>query len=135
MQKELPEFFKNMLQKQYGEEALEITTGYEEKRPITLRANTLKTNILEIIENLKNENIECETVSWNENAIIIPNGDYKKITELEIYKTGKIYLQSLSSMIPAVVLEPKAKENILDMAAAPRAEKQHKWQQFPKMKQ
>ena len=42
------------------------------------------------------------------------------IKELEIYKQGKIYLQSLSSMLPPLVLNPKPQENILDMAAAPR---------------
>ena len=38
---------------------------------------------------------------------------------MEIYKNGEIYLQSLSSMIPAIVLDPKENENILDMTAAP----------------
>ena len=44
----------------------------------------------------------------------------RRIKELEIYKQGKIYLQSLSSMLPPLVLNPKPQENILDMAAAPR---------------
>ena len=44
----------------------------------------------------------------------------ERIKELEIYKQGKIYLQSLSSMLPPLVLNPKPQENILDMAAAPR---------------
>ena len=38
---------------------------------------------------------------------------------LEKHKNGEIYLQSLSSMIPPIVLSPKEDENILDMAAAP----------------
>ena len=38
---------------------------------------------------------------------------------MEIYRNGEIYFQSLSSMIPPIVLNPKSKENILDMAAAP----------------
>ena len=36
-----------------------------------------------------------------------------------MYTNGEVYLQSLSSMIPVIVLEPKPGENILDMAAAP----------------
>ena len=43
----------------------------------------------------------------------------EEIKKLEIYINGEIYLQSLSSMLPPIVLEPKAGENILDMAAAP----------------
>ena len=41
------------------------------------------------------------------------------LQNLEIYKQGKIYLQSLSSMLPPIVLNPKENENILDMCAAP----------------
>lgn len=116
----LPDFFKTMLEKQYGQEvSLDIINSYTKQRPLTLRVNTIKSNIQEIEENLKKENIEYKKVKWNENAYIIQNADFVKIKELEIYKTGKIYLQSLSSMIPAVLLEPKEKENILDMAAAP----------------
>ena len=39
--------------------------------------------------------------------------------QLKIYEEGKIYLQSLSSMLPPIILEPKENEDILDMAAAP----------------
>ncbi len=38
---------------------------------------------------------------------------------LEIYRTGKIYVQSLSSMIPALGLDLKPGQKILDMTAAP----------------
>ena len=42
-----------------------------------------------------------------------------KIDELNIYKSGEIYVQSLSSMLPPIVLDPKEGNDILDMAAAP----------------
>ena len=32
---------------------------------------------------------------------------------------GKIYLQSIASMIPVIALEPKSGETILDLCAAP----------------
>ena len=41
------------------------------------------------------------------------------IIKIYIYKQGKIYLQSLSSMLPPIVLNPKEGADILDMAAAP----------------
>ena len=116
----IPEFLKTMLEKQYGTvESLNVIKVYEKTRPLTMRVNTIKSSIQEIEEILKKENIKYEKVSWNENAYIIQNTDFAKIREIEIYKEGKIYVQSLSSMIPAILLEPKAKENILDMAAAP----------------
>jgi NOL1/NOP2/sun family putative RNA methylase len=36
-----------------------------------------------------------------------------------MYKNGEIYLQSLSSMLPPIILNPKQGADILDMAAAP----------------
>ena len=39
--------------------------------------------------------------------------------ELDIYKDGKVYFQSLSSMLPPLVVNPKSNELILDMTAAP----------------
>ena len=38
---------------------------------------------------------------------------------MNIYQDGKIYMQSLSSMLPPIILEPKEGIDILDMAAAP----------------
>ena len=42
----IPEFLYYLLLEQYGENLTNtIINGYSQKRPITLRANTLKTNI------------------------------------------------------------------------------------------
>ena len=38
---------------------------------------------------------------------------------MDIYTNGEIYMQSLSSMLPPIILEPKEDTDILDMAAAP----------------
>jgi NOL1/NOP2/sun family putative RNA methylase len=38
---------------------------------------------------------------------------------INLYKEGYLYVQSLSSMIPPLVLDPKKDEKILDIAAAP----------------
>ena len=55
----LPDFLKKMIEKQYGkEESLNIIKGYEKTRPLTLRANTIKSTIQEINEKLAKEGIE-----------------------------------------------------------------------------
>ena len=51
---------------------------------------------------------------------VIKNVKEKELQKLDIYKKGGIYLQSLSSMIPPIVLNPKQNEKILDLTAAPR---------------
>lgn len=120
MKENLPEFFIAMLEKQYGEElAKEIFEGYLYKREVTFRVNTLKTTVEEVESKLQERKIEFEKVTWSKEAFIIKNVNEKELQELEIYKNGEIYLQSLSSMLPPIILQPKENTDILDMAAAP----------------
>ena len=119
MEKQIPEFLKTMLIEQYGEEiANKIIDGYSKRRYVTLRANTIKATNEEIKKELKNSNIEYKEIEWYKDALIIKNVKENEIRKMPIYEEGKIYLQSLSSMLPPIFLEPK-EENILDMAAAP----------------
>lgn len=114
------EFLEVMLKEQYGiETAKKIINGYLIKRKTTLRINTIKSNIEEIKNKLQESKIEYEEVPWSKEALIIKNVDEKTIQEMDIYQDGKIYMQSLSSMLPPIILEPKEKTDILDMAAAP----------------
>ena len=111
----IPEFLINMLINQYGnEQTNKIIEGYKTKRINSLRINTSLTTKEEIISILKKENIKFEEVSWYNDALIIN----ENINDLDIYKEGKIYMQSLSSMIPPIILSPE-NEKILDMAASP----------------
>lgn len=120
MGKQLPEFLIEMLNKQYGEKLTEkIIEGYSAKRPVTFRVNTLKVNLTEIKNTLKELEIEFEKVPWSEEAFIIKNANEKEIENWEMYKNGEIYLQSLSSMLPPIILDPKENTDILDMCAAP----------------
>ena len=113
-------FLEDMLEKQYGIEiAQKIIEGYLAKRKTTLRINTIKNNIEEIKQKLDVKKIEYEEVKWSKEAIIIKNEDEKAIQEMDIYTNGEIYMQSLSSMLPPIILEPKEGTDILDMAAAP----------------
>ena len=117
---EISQFLYEMLLEQYGEEITnKIIDGYSKQRPVTLRANTIKSS-KELIENsLEKAGISFKEVNWYKDALIIENVREDEIKKLDIYENGEIYLQSLSSMIPPIILEPKAGENILDMAAAP----------------
>lgn len=113
-------FLEDMLEKQYGIEiAQKIIEGYLAKRKTTLRINTIKSNIEEIKKKLDTKKIEYEEVKWSKEAIIIKNEDEKAIQKMDIYTNGEIYMQSLSSMLPPIILEPKEGTDILDMAAAP----------------
>lgn len=114
------DFLLNMLQEQYGTEiANKIIEGYTKQRAVTFRVNTLKSNIETIENKLREEKIEYKKTTWSKEAFIIKKANEKVIQELDIYKNGEIYLQSLSSMLPPIILKPQEGADILDMAAAP----------------
>ena len=116
----IPNFLYHLLIEQYGENLTNtILEGYSQKRPVTLRANTLKADITDIKNIFDKLQISYKEVSWYKDALILENTSEDQIKNLEIYQNGEIYLQSLSSMIPPLVISPKENENILDMAAAP----------------
>ena len=120
MENQIPQFVKQLLLKQYGDEITnKIIDGYLCQRSVTLRVNRIKSNKSVIKQKLQDAGIKTEDVSWYEDALIIKNVREEEIKKLEIYENGEIYLQSLSSMLPPIILEPKAGDNILDMAAAP----------------
>ena len=113
-------FLKKKLKQQYNDDEIKkIYNGYNCKRVVTLRVNTIKSTREKIKKIFKDENIEYENVAWSNEAFIIKNRNENQLQELEIYKNGEIYLQSLSSMLPPIIMQPQANEDILDMAAAP----------------
>ena len=108
------------LEKQYGSKlAKEIVKGYGCKRPVTLRVNTLKTSPEEVKDKLTKEQISYKEVEWSKEALILDSVRENRVQELEMYQNGEIYVQSLSSMLPPILLNPKPGNDILDMAAAP----------------
>lgn len=120
MKKRLPKEFMNNLSEMFSPMVVDkVVTGMINDRYTTLRVNTIKYTALKFIQYCKEQNIKFERVLWYQDAFIIKNMKEKEIQKLDIYEKGYIYLQSLSSMIPPIVLNPKPKEKILDLTAAP----------------
>lgn len=114
----LPDFLQKALREQYGDLADRIIAGYSAERRVTLRANRLKTSPEEVMNELTERGISATNPPWSVDAFIV-GAKEEALRALPMYQNGEIYLQSLSSMIPPMVLEPRAGEAILDMAAAP----------------
>ncbi len=104
---------------EYGDEVGKDIIDGLSFRNVTLRINTSKTSLDFIKNELTDLGINFREVSWYSDALIIDGVREDSIKKLPMYEDGLIYLQSLSSMIPPLVLEPKEGESILDMAAAP----------------
>lgn len=118
--RELPEFFKEMLAAQYGSDlAAAIESGCAVRRRTTLRANSLKASADEVAGLLSAAGIAWESVPWYGDAFVLPAGSERQVQEMPAFEDGLLYLQSLSSMLPPLVLAPRSGADVLDMCAAP----------------
>lgn len=115
----IPEFLLKRLENEYTEDEVQkIISGLSSNIKTTFRVNNLKANNEEVEKVFNEKGIKFSKVDFYDKAYILESEfDLKS---LDLFKEGKIYLQSLSSMMPPLMLEPKEGENILDMCAAPR---------------
>ena len=121
MEKEINKFLYELLINEYGKEITDkIIKGYKQEKPVTIRVNTIKSNLENIENELKKENITFKEVDWYEDALIIENVREDKIRELQIYENGEIYMQSLSSMIPVLILNPRKRRKYFRYGSSTR---------------
>lgn len=96
-----------------------VLQSFTKPRPTTFRVNRLKTTAAELQAELTADGFEVEPVSWYTEAFILRSRSLRELTEHPAYLAGRLYVQSLSSMIPPLVLAPQPSESVLDIAAAP----------------
>lgn len=115
-----PEKFQEKLGQLVDEQTKkEILSALCITHPSTFRANTLKIDADSLQEKLAELGIQAEKVAWYKDAFILKNVPQKVLTETSLYKDGFFYVQSLSSMLPPLILDPQPGERVLDMTAAP----------------
>lgn len=116
----LPRDFLDSISDEYTPNELDrIYAGYMSDRPVTLRVNALKSDIRSVMDIFRSEDIKFERVLWYDDALIIRNRRERDLEGHRLYTEGKIYLQSLSSMIPPAVLNLRKGWKVLDLTAAP----------------
>jgi 16S rRNA (cytosine1407-C5)-methyltransferase len=116
----LPEKFTQRLQELYDEKEYQhILQAFSHTTLPSFRANTLHVTAKELFGLLEKQGFELEKVAWYSDAFLLKNKSIRELTETDAYKQGLLYVQNLSSMIPALVLDPKPNETVLDLAAAP----------------
>lgn len=117
---ELPERFLARLADMYGQSIfLQLKKSFVE-RPTTFRFNRIKALKHENIKALLEEKgFRSKRVPWYEDAFMLQNKSKRELTSVSDYVEGKLYVQSLASMVPPLVLDPKSGERVLDLTAAP----------------
>ena len=115
----IPDQLIERLEEQFGPEKARLAVMGFTSRPVTLRVNTLKSNDAAVMEIFRKELIQFERAKGVPHAFIIKNRKAKELLNHKMCLDGLVYLQGLTSMLPPIVLDPKAGETIGDFCAAP----------------
>lgn len=119
--KKIPQKFWERIKEFYSPQEIEIIKNWfaTNKRKVSFRVNTLKSNPAEIESILEQNNIDFIKVDGLKNAYQLVKDEERVLWNLDIFQDGKIYLQSLSSQIPVHFLDLKKWDTVLDITAAP----------------
>lgn len=110
----LPQQFQNRMQEMLKEEYPAFLKSYECTKKQSLRVNLLKADKEEFV---KSAPFHLQPVPWS------PDGFYYEPEDQPgkhpLHEAGVYYIQEPSAMLPAVLLEAKPGERVLDLCAAP----------------
>lgn len=84
--------------------------------PVTVRINTLKTSVQELLSRLDHAGVGYERMRWYPLGLRL---DAEKPGRLMEFHMGLIHVQEELSMLPPLVLDPQPGERVLDLCAAP----------------
>lgn len=116
----LPQEFLNRLQSLYPRSYQHICETFLAKKCPSFRINYLKAESRALKSDLERERIKAKGLSWPKDAYLLKS-ELRILQKSFLYREGHIYVQNVSSMIPAIALSPQKGEEILDLCAAPGA--------------
>ncbi len=85
----------------------------------SIRINTILTTVEETKKSIQAKGWKLTKVPWCKEGFWIEHPERRDVGNLLEFHVGKVYVQEAASMIPPLVLQPKAGEIVLDLCAAP----------------
>ncbi len=120
MAKQLPQKLVSRLGEIYVSDIQEkILKNFSEKRIGSFRINLLKSSLKDVQKEFSEKWIIFQKFLDFENIFIFDREFEYTIKWTRAFYDGKIYLQSIASMLPVLVLNPEKWQKILDVCAAP----------------
>lgn len=119
MTKPFPKELQSRLSTILGERYTEVIEAFSHKRDGSFRINTLKWDGTDVFAEFSEKWIITENLSSLSGVYVFDRAHEYAIKGTRAFYDGKIYLQSIASMLPVLVLAPQQWENVLDVCAAP----------------
>lgn len=111
----IPEWLAETLEKELGPQWEKEMTALNEQAPTVLRANTLKTSARELVDELKEENVESFTLRHYPDAVQLE--EKKNVFLTSAFKDGFFEVQDASSQKIGEMLDVKEGQRVVDACA------------------
>ena len=106
------------------DDTLKLLKANETPLTPSIRVNTLKIQLEELKNRLENKGLVLKNIEWLSYGFKVLKEAYN-LGSLHEYLQGYFYLQNVASMLPAIILDPKPDETVIDMCAAPGGKSTH----------
>lgn len=106
-----------------GDEARAILREFNKVYPISVRVNTLKATVEEVVEELRREGLE-PTIGKYVPTVVKFKGPYN-FDKSSLYRDGKIVIQEEAAALASIILDPRPGEVVVDLCAAPGGKTEH----------
>jgi len=103
---------------------IELLKANEKPLNPSIRVNTIKINAADLKKRLNQKGFQLEPIEWIPYAFKVIKESHNLGSTHEFLQ-GYYYLQKIASMLPAVILDPKPSDIIIDMCAAPGSKATH----------
>jgi len=113
----MPEFLLDIIKENTGKYFDKTLEYFLEGRPVSIRVNTSKSKVTDVVKELEESNIRVERSSLNDTVLYIRGFD--KVDDISVIKSGKCYITDVSSSMIAELIIPDNIKKVLDVCAAP----------------
>ena len=113
----LPAWYIRKMKELLGDEAEELFKAFNREPMISIRVNTLKATVKDVIDHLRREGKDV-IVSDVVPTVLKFEGPYD-FDKSKLYKKGKFVVQEEASALASLLLSPQPNETVVDLCAAP----------------
>lgn len=120
----MPRFLTEQWRARYGDEICErMLAAFQEQRPVTVRLCRTGHEPEETLRELERDGVHVQPAPYVEGAYAISGYDH--LSALPAFRQGKLQVQDVSSMLPALAAAPKPGDTVIDLCAAPGGKSLH----------